>query len=83
MYPSSINFSEEEYMNWKYIAIIVVLVYFAFFLISNSAGVDVNFLIFKVTTSKAALIIFSAVLGFVIGSALSSFRKKKATPQKK
>ncbi len=50
------------------------------FIIQNVASVDVNFLLWTVSMSRALLIIFTLVIGFLLGWFLhsySSYRKNK------
>jgi len=43
------------------------------FIIQNVAAVDVNFLLWTVSMSRALLIIFTLVIGFLLGWFLHSF----------
>jgi len=69
-------------MGGKYIIILIVLVLLAIFLIQNSSPMQIKFLLFTVKTSTAAMILFSAVLGIIIGSVLA-YNQKKTTQKKK
>jgi uncharacterized integral membrane protein len=66
----------------KYILIIVFLILLVLFLILNNASTVVNFIFFKVQTSTAILIFVSAIIGFVIGFALTYTVKKPSRGQK-
>ncbi len=68
-------------MSQKYIAVIVLLILLVLFLAFNSEQTVVNFIVFEVQTSRALLIIFSALIGLLIGIALSYTQRKK--PQQK
>jgi len=69
-------------MNSKYVLVIVLLVVLVLFLILNSAQTQVNFIFFKVITSTAILIFISAIIGFIIGAALSHTLSKSKKPVK-
>jgi uncharacterized integral membrane protein len=68
-------------MNAKYIIILVLVFYLVFFLVANSSPAEVHFLFFRVETSKAVLIMISALIGFLIGTAVT-FRQRKSTIKK-
>jgi len=55
------------------------------FVIQNVAAVDVNFLLWTVTLSRALLIIFTLAIGFLLGWFLHSYysyrRSKPAAPR--
>jgi len=57
----------------------------AIFIVQNVAAVDVNFLLWTVSMSRALLIIFTLVIGFLLGWFLHSFyayrSSKPATPR--
>jgi uncharacterized integral membrane protein len=69
-------------MTGKYVLIIVFLILLVLFLILNNGETIVNFIFFKVQTSTAILIFISAVIGFVIGSAVAYTLRKPSKPQK-
>jgi putative membrane protein len=51
------------------------------FIIQNVAAVDVNFLLWTVSMSRALLIIFTLAVGFLLGWFLHSFRSyRKSKP---
>ncbi|KQC08113.1 MAG: hypothetical protein APR62_05425 [Smithella sp. SDB] len=63
------------------ILIILVLV----FLVQNTEVVKVNFLLWDISMSRAVLLFFSMLIGFVFGWFLHSYllyRKKKNKPEK-
>lgn len=55
------------------------------FIIQNVAAVEVNFLLWTISISRALLIIFTLVIGFLLGWFLHSFysyrKSKPATPR--
>ena len=55
------------------------------FTVQNVAAVEVNFLLWTVSISRALLIIFTLAIGFLLGWFLNSFRtyrkRKPATPR--
>jgi len=69
-------------MNGKYIVIAIILVYLIVLLVVNGARIDINFLFFKIIAAKSMLILFSAVLGFIIGFFIAYRRQKSEATQK-
>ena len=69
-------------MSGKYVVVIIFLILLVLFLILNNGATVVNFIFFKVQTSAAILIFISAVIGFVIGSAITYGIGKKSKLQK-
>lgn len=69
-------------MTGKYVLIIVFLILLVLFLVLNNSETIVNFIILKVQTSTAVLIFISAIIGFVIGSAVTYAIRKPSKPQK-
>jgi uncharacterized integral membrane protein len=60
-------------MSVKLVAIIVIVSLCVVFLIQNVASVDVVFLLWSITLSRALLIFFTLVTGFVLGWFLHSY----------
>ncbi len=72
-------------MNFK-ITVVIILVSLVFiFLIQNIAAVSVSFLFWDISMSRAVLIFFCLMIGFVIGWFLNSYlsyKKDKKEVQK-
>lgn len=67
-------------MNFKLILIIILASFTVIFLIQNVAAVEVNFLFWYISMSRALLIFFTLIIGFLLGWFLHSFlsyRKSK------
>ena len=60
-------------MSLKLISIIILASFTAIFLIQNVAPVEVNFLFWFVSMSRALLIFFTLVIGFLFGWFLHSY----------
>ena len=60
-------------MSVKLVAAIVIVSLCVVFLIQNVASVDVVFLLWSITLSRALLIFFTLVIGFVLGWFLHSY----------
>jgi uncharacterized integral membrane protein len=60
-------------MSVKLAAAIVIVSLCVVFLIQNVASVDVVFLLWSITLSRALLIFFTLVIGFVLGWFLHSY----------
>jgi uncharacterized integral membrane protein len=70
-------------MNFKLIAIIILVSIAAIFLVQNVAAVEVTFLFWSISMSRALLIFFTLVIGFILGWSLNSYfsyRKAKNEP---
>ena len=70
-------------MNFKLIAIIIMVSIAAIFLVQNVAAVEVTFLFWSISLSRALLIFFTLVIGFILGWSLHSYlsyRKAKNEP---
>lgn len=67
----------------RLISILIIAVLALIFVIQNVAAVEVNFLAWTVSLSRALLILFTLAIGFILGWLLrsySSYRKSKSTP---
>ncbi len=60
-------------MSVKLVAAIVIVSLCVVFLIQNVASVDVVFLLWSITLSRALLIFFTLLIGFVLGWFLHSY----------
>lgn len=69
-------------MSGKYIVVIIFLILLVLFLILNSGTTRVNYIFGTTTVSTAILIFISAIIGFVIGSAITYGIGKKSKLQK-
>jgi uncharacterized integral membrane protein len=58
---------EIKNMNFKLMIILVFLGLAAIFIIQNVAAVEVSFLFWSIAMSRALLIVFALVIGFVSG----------------
>jgi len=67
----------------KYIIIIVLLILLVLFLAFNSEQTNVSFILFDVRASTALIIIFSALIGLIIGMLLPFIHKKKPAQKQK
>lgn len=70
-------------MNFKLIAIIILVSIAAIFLVQNVAAVEVTFLFWSISMSRALLIFFTLITGFILGWSLHgylSYRKAKNEP---
>ena len=68
-------------MNFKLIVIIILASIGVIFLIQNVSAVEVSFLFWSISMSRALLIFFTLVVGFILGWFLHSYlsyRKEKA-----
>jgi uncharacterized integral membrane protein len=78
--------SEGRDMSFNLMLVLGLLGIALIFIVQNVAAVDVNFLLWTVSMSRALLIIFTLVIGFLLGWFLHSFytyrRSKPATPTK-
>ena len=54
-------------MKVKYVIIFILLIIFGIFVIQNTTSVTVSFLVFDATMPRALLLIFTFVLGILIG----------------
>jgi uncharacterized integral membrane protein len=71
-------------MNFKITLVVVLVVLALIFLLQNIAAVSVSFLFWDISMSRAVLIFFSLLIGFVIGWFLNSYlsyRKDKKEVQ--
>lgn len=74
------NVTGGEQMNFKLIAIIILVSIAAIFLVQNVAAVEVTFLFWSISMSRALLIFFTLIIGFILGWSLHgylSYRKAK------
>ncbi len=60
-------------MTLKMILVLILSCFTVIFLVQNSDVVQVSFLIWHITLSRALLIFFSLLIGFVIGWFLNSY----------
>jgi len=70
-------------MNFKLTVIIILASIGAIFLTQNISAVEVSFLFWSISMSRALLIFFTLVIGFILGWFLHSYlsyRKEKALP---
>ena len=71
-------------MSFYLLVILALAVLAVIFIIQNVAAVDVNFLLWTVSMSRALLIIFTLAIGFLLGWLLHSYysyrRSKPAEP---
>ena len=77
------NVTGGEQMNFKLIAIIILVSIAAIFLVQNVAAVEVTFLFWSISMSRALLIFFTLIIGFILGWSLHSYlsyRKAKNEP---
>jgi putative membrane protein len=67
-------------MNYYLVLILALAGFAAIFIIQNVAAVDVNFLLWSISMSRALLIFFTLSIGFLLGWFLHSYysyRKSK------
>ncbi len=67
-------------MNFKLILLIILVSLAVIFLTQNVAAVEVTFLLWSISMSRALLIFFTLVIGFTVGWFLHSYlsyQKKK------
>lgn len=68
------------------IAVFALALIVAIFIVQNAAAVDVSFLVWTLSMSRALLIIFSVAIGFLLGWFLHSYyayrRSKPAPPRR-
>jgi putative membrane protein len=70
-------------MSIKLIVLIILVSLAVIFLTQNVAAVEVTFLLWSISMSRALLIFFTLVIGFALGWFLHSYlsyRKEKAEP---
>jgi len=60
-------------MNFKLIAIIILASVTVLFITQNVAAVEVSFLFWSISMSRALLIFFTLVIGFILGWSLHSY----------
>lgn len=60
-------------MSYYLVMVVVLAVLAAIFTVQNVAAVDVNFLFWTVSMSRSLLIIFTLVIGFLLGWFLHSY----------
>ncbi len=68
----------------RLVFILVVAVLALIFVLQNVAAVEVNFLAWTVSMSRALLILFTLAIGFVLGWLLRSYtvyRKSRSAPR--
>jgi putative membrane protein len=58
---------EDKNMSFKLIFILILIGLAAIFIIQNVAAVEVRFLFWSIAMSRALLIVFALVIGFVSG----------------
>jgi putative membrane protein len=70
-------------MNFQLMSILILVCLAIIFIIQNIAAVDVRFLFWSIAMSRALLIVFALVIGFVFGwivHAYLAMRRSKARP---
>lgn len=60
-------------MNLKLILIVILASLSVIFIVQNVAAVEVSFLFWSISMSRALLIFFTLVIGFILGWFLNSF----------
>ena len=63
-------------MNWKWMLVLVLLLFLVIFAVQNYEVVNVRFLLWSFTTSRAIVIFASVVLGIVIGAVIAYINKR-------
>jgi uncharacterized integral membrane protein len=74
---------KDNTMNFKLILILIIACLTVIFITQNVAAVDVTFLIWSISMSRALLIFFVLMIGFVLGWFLHSYltyRRSKDEP---
>jgi uncharacterized integral membrane protein len=67
----------------RLLSILVIAVLASIFVLQNAAAVEVNFLTWTISMSRALLILFTLAIGLVLGWLLhsySAYRKSRSTP---
>jgi len=70
-------------MGFKLISVLILVCLATIFIIQNVAAVDVRFLFWSIAMSRALLIVFAIVIGFVFGwivHAYLALRRSNARP---
>jgi uncharacterized integral membrane protein len=67
------NVTGGEQMNVKLILLIILASLAVIFLTQNVAAVEVTFLVWSISMSRALLIFFTLVIGFILGWSLHSY----------
>lgn len=70
-------------MNFKLILLIILASLAVIFLVQNVAAVEVTFFLWSISMSRALLIFFTLIVGFILGWFLHSYmsyRKEKDEP---
>jgi len=83
--PHLIFFQEDKKMNFNITLVVMLAVLALIFVLQNIPAVSVSFLFWDISMSRAVLIFFSLLIGFVIGWFLNSYlsyRKDKKEVQK-
>lgn len=68
-------------MTFKLVLVLVLASLAAIFIIQNVAAVEVSFLVWSISMSRALLVFFTLVIGIILGWILNtyfSYRKAKA-----
>jgi putative membrane protein len=74
---------EMKNMNFQLLSILILVCLATVFIIQNVAAVDVRFLFWSIAMSRALLIVFALIIGFVFGwivHAYLALRRSKARP---
>jgi putative membrane protein len=74
---------EMKNMNFQLMSILILVCLATVFIIQNVATVDVHFLFWSIAMSRALLIVFALIIGFVFGwivHAYLALRRSKARP---
>lgn len=67
------------------VIVLIILIFFAIFLLQNMTPVAVRFLFFEVTTSRAVILLATLLIGCAVGFLIGwkVFRKKTKSARKK
>jgi putative membrane protein len=65
-------------MNAKNVVILILAIFFFVFILQNTQVVEVRFLFWKISMSRALMLSGSLFIGLVIGWLLKSYRSKKS-----
>ena len=63
-------------MNWKWILVLILLIFSVIFTAQNHKIMEINFLFWSFMISRAIMIFLSLILGIIIGVIISFARKK-------
>ena len=63
-------------MNWKWVIVLILMLILVIFTTQNYEVVDIRFLLWSFTTSRAIIIFGTLVIGIIIGWVSSFVRNK-------